>query len=328
MADRSAAVGYSRQPVRILTVVFVVFFVTLTSAQSAPGPWSMAKLPDTGQSVKYARTPGEDADVTINPMSFKLNGDGTVTDLVTTLMWQQTDGGEMTWDNARAYPKTLTTGGYADWRLPTSHELFSILNHGRNPALNPEVFPRTDAEYWWSSETLPNDPNRVWVTNSGGGIGPHPRNETISAGGPKRYHTRCVRDIAPRKPAPARRFAPNGDHTITDLATGLIWQQDEGPADMTWEDGLAYARALDLGGHKDWRLPNIKELQSLNDETRANPSINREAFPGAQATEYWSSTTLFGRDSGRAWIIDFRLGIGSYTDKTAVRRVRCVRGGA
>ena len=309
----------------VLGLTFTISTLGL-SAQSA-GIWSMKKLPDTGQTVKYAKTPGEDADFTINPPSFRLNGDGTVTDLVTGLMWQQTDGGEMTWAAARAYPHELTLAGHNDWRLPTSHELFSILNHGRNPALDSAVFPRSAAEYWWSSETLPNDQNRVWVTNSGGGIGPHPQNETISAGGTKRYHVRCVRDTAPRSAAPARRFLANGDHTVTDLATGLIWQQDEGPAEMTWEDALASARALNLGGHTDWRLPNIKELQSLNDETRTNPSINREAFPDAQPVEYWSSTTLFGRDSSRAWVMDFRLGIGTYTDKTARRRVRCVRGG-
>lgn len=288
----------------------------------------MAKLPDTGQVVKYARTPGDDADVTINPPSYRLNGDGTVTDLVTGLMWQQVDGGEMTWEGARAYPATLTTGGHTDWRLPTAHELFSIMSHGRNPALNPDVFPRTEAEYWWSSETLPNDSSRVWVTNSGGGIGPHPRNETISAGGPKRYHVRCVRDTTPRRSAPARRFTINADHTVTDLATGLIWQQDDAPAAFAWEAALQYARSLVLGGHGDWRLPNIKELQSLNDETRVNPSIDRTAFPGAQPTEYWSSTTLFSRDAGRAWTLDFRQGIGSYADKTALRRVRCIRGGS
>ena len=261
------------------------------------------------------------------PQSFRLNGDGTVTDQVTGLMWQQVDGGEMTWDGAKAYAGQLMLGGHTDWRLPTGRELFTIFDHGRNPALDPAVFPRTSAEYWWSSQTLVNDPNRVWVTNSGGGIGPHPQNETISAGGSKRYHVRCVRDMAPRSVAPARRFTANGDHTVTDLATGLIWQQDEGPADMTWEDALASARALNLGGRADWRLPSIKELQSLNDETRTNPSINREAFPAAQPVEYWSSTTLFSRDASRAWVMDFRLGIGTYTDKTALRRVRCVRGG-
>ena len=96
---------------------------------------------------------------------------------------------------------------------------------------------------------------------------------------------------------------------------------------MTWEDALRYAQALTLGGRHDWRLPNIKELQSLNDESVTNPSIDRAAFPGARPMEYWSSTTLFSREAARAWVLDLRAGIVTYTDKTASRLVRCVRGG-
>ena len=289
---------------------FTLLLVALAQAASAPGPWSMVKLPDTGQSVASA-----------------LNSGGTVTDAGRGLMWQQIDAGEMTWEDATLYASALTLSGHHDWRLPTARELFSIFDHGRNPALDPAVFPRTTAEYWWSSETLASDPNRVWVTNSGGGIGPHPRSETLSAGGEKRFHVRCVRDLTTHAAAPPRPFAPNGDRTVTDLVTGLIWQQDEAPADMTWDDAQAYARSLDLGSHRDWRMPTIKELQSIHDISRTNPAINREAFPAAQAAEYWSSTTMFSRDSSRTWVIDFRLGIGSYTAKTALRRIRCVRDG-
>ena len=58
------------------------------------------RLPDTGQTTTYTTTSGEDADFIINPPSFTLNGDGPVTDNNTGLMWQQTDGGEMTWEQA------------------------------------------------------------------------------------------------------------------------------------------------------------------------------------------------------------------------------------
>jgi hypothetical protein len=67
-------------------------------------------------------------DYLINAPSYKINGNGTITDNVTGLMWQQTDGGEMTFERALVYCDTLTLAGYTDWRLPTNHELFSILN--------------------------------------------------------------------------------------------------------------------------------------------------------------------------------------------------------
>ncbi len=302
--------------------LFVSLLVAACGCIDIQAAWSMKKLPDTGQTVKYTSTFGEDADYTIHPPSLTDNGDGTVTDQVTGLIWQKTDGGEMTWESARTYAASLTLTSQADWRLPTAHELFSILNHGRNPALDTSVFTATQAEYWWSADTLLGDSSRVWVTNAGGGIGPHPKSETISAGGSKRYHARCVRGAAAPSGHPLHSFRNNQDGTVTDLDTGLTWQQAEVSPAMTWEDALKYAESLTLAGFSDWRLPNIKELQSINDETYVTPSIDKSFFPGAAATRTWSSTSLFGNQSTRAWFMDFQSGIASYDEKTLARQVR------
>jgi len=284
------------------------------------------RLPDTGQTTSSTSSYGEDSDYTINPPSFTDNGDGTVTDNVTGLMWQKTDVGEMTWESAAAYAAGLGLGGHSDWRLPTNHELFSILNHSGNPALDAIYFTLSSAEYWWTSETLAGDPSRVWVANAGGGTGPHPKSETISAGGSKRFHARCVRGgSSSARPKPS--FRDNGDGTVTDLDTGLIWQQAEATAAMNWEAALRYAENLSLAGYSDWRLPNVKELQSLNDETITNPSIDKKYFPGASDSKCWSSTTL-AKQSPRAWYMDFQYGIATYDDKTSSLLVRCVRAGA
>jgi hypothetical protein len=112
------------------------------------GAWTMAKLPDTGQTLNYTTTFGEDADYAIHPPSLTDNADGSMQDNVTGLVWQKADGGEMTWSNAVLYAQTNRVGGQSDWRLPTSHEAFSILNHGTvNPALNTNVFTLSAAKY-------------------------------------------------------------------------------------------------------------------------------------------------------------------------------------
>ncbi len=174
------------------------FTVFVGSASPATNTgWSMLKLPDTGQSNRYTSTFGQDADYTINPPSFTDNGDGTVTDNVTGLIWQKADGGEMTWSNAVLYAQTNRVGGQSDWRLPTSHEAFSILNHGRvNPALDTNFFTLSTAQYWWTADSQVADATRVWAINAGGGIGAHRQTETLSAGGTNRYHVRCVRGTA------------------------------------------------------------------------------------------------------------------------------------
>ena len=283
-------------------------------------------LPDTGQATSYTSTSGEDADFTINSPSFTDNGDGTVTDNVTGLIWQKTDGGEMTFEKASTYCKLLNLGGTTDWRLPTSHELFDINNFDKvNPALNTVYFTITAAEYWWTSEPRADDAANVWVVNAGGGIGAHPKAETVSAGGSKRFHARAVRN--PKSSSVSvDHFKDNGDGTITDNYTGLIWQKIQSSATMTWEEALAYSRDLSLGGKTDWRMPNIKEIQSLNDEKLTKPSFNKSFFTNISSGNYWSSTTM-QNSTTKAWDINIDYGIVSYNVKTVKEYVLCVRGG-
>ncbi|MEI6175759.1 MAG: DUF1566 domain-containing protein [Verrucomicrobiota bacterium] len=288
---------------------------------------TMAALPDTGQVASYSTIFGEDSDYNINPPTYKDNGDGTVTDIVTGLMWQKADGGEMTWEQAVAYATTLSLGGHSDWRLAFAKELYSITDQGTiNPAINATYFTTSAAEYWWSSDVAVDDATKVWAANAGGGIGPHPKTETLSAGGTKRFHVRCVREpVASGASHLYANLTDNGDGTVTDNNTGLVWQQAES-ATMTWENALVYAENLSLGGHSDWRLPNIKELQSVSDGDLRAPSLDKSYFTDATTTFYWSSTSL-SNDTTQAWYLDSDYGLTSYTAKTGLWHVRCVRGG-
>lgn len=255
------------------------------------GAWSEVKLPDTSQVVSTTTTFGEDSDYTTtpsaNPQSFTDNGDGTITDNVTGLMWQKADAGEMTWENAVNNAGTVTTGGYSDWRLPNPHELMSLFNYETgNPAMNATYFPPASpsAEYWWSRDVFGTSTTNVWCVNSGGGVGPKPKAETVSAGGTLRYHARYVR-LAQNNMT--HNYVNNLDCTITDTDTSLMWTQMPSTA-MTWEAALAWAEGLTLGGYNDWRMPNIKELQTLTDyslattsggtATNLKPAINRTMF--------------------------------------------------
>ena len=321
----------------------------------AMGSPSLAKLPDTGQTLDATSTFGEDSDYTINAPAYTDHGDGTITDRVSGLMWQKVDAGESTWDNAMARASSVTTGGYTDWRLPTPTELFSLVNFdlGNPVALNTTFFPSNPAgaaAYWWTSDIYGTDATRVWCVNSGAGLGPKPKSETISAGGALRYHTRYVRGA---KPGNGHDYVNNLDGTITDTGTGLRWAQVPSPA-VTWQGALAYAEDLALAGFTDWRLPNIKELQSLTDYTLATATtaaaalapVNRVLFPTATtpAAAYWSSTVLRGGGNAvptSAWLVEFGVnnaipaangpgrnaqGVISYEVMTSSYRVFAVRG--
>jgi len=286
---------------------------------------TIKKLPDTGQNTSYTNTFGEDNDYSINPQKFSVKN-GIVMDSVTTLNWQQTDGGEMIFDNAKNYCDTLTFGGFTDWRLPHPDEAFSILNFQTpSPAIDSKYFTKTGAEYWWTSALQVNDATKAWVTNAGGGIGNHLKTETISAGGTKKIHARCVRETQSSVTITAR-FLDNGDGTILDRLTDLTWEKSINQTAVTWEDAILYSEGLTLGGNSDWRLPNVKEIRSLSDENKVQPSVNNTMFSGVTITKYWSSTSL-PNQSTKAWYLDNNFGITTYDVKTATHSVWAVRGG-
>ncbi len=126
-------------------------------------------------------------------------------------------------------------------------------------------------------------------------------------------------------------FTDNGDGTVTDNNTGLMWQ--ESPAvdwgdEKTWEEAIIHCEDLSLGGYTDWRLPNIRELVSITDDFYYDPAIDTTSFPfetGGQ-TYFWSSTTS-ASDSSSAWFVYFSDGAVAIYDKSSNHYVRCVRGG-
>lgn len=127
------------------------------------------------------------------------------------------------------------------------------------------------------------------------------------------------------------RFTDNGDGTVTDNCTGLMWQKDtgnDGNPLINWCDALAYCEDLELAGHDDWRLPNVRELQSIVDYGPLSPAI--DAVFDALPSFYWSSTSNEG-DPDSAWGVDFSSGSVSNDDKgwpcNDARAVRTIQPG-
>ncbi len=132
------------------------------------------------------------------------------------------------------------------------------------------------------------------------------------------------------------RFTDNPDGTVTDNLTGLIWLQDATCFGVrSWMNALADANALADGScglidgsvAGDWRLPNLRELQSLIDYQQSLPTLpGGHPFSGVQSSSYWSSTTgvglpLFG------WSVYLNHGNVSLNSKTGTGDVWPVRGG-
>jgi hypothetical protein len=285
----------------VLILAVAVMFIMLPAIVCA---WP---VPDTGQTQSYTNTFGEDSDYTINPHSYTNLGNGIVRDNVTGLEWQQaTAPGTYTWQQAIDYCNNLSLGGKDDWRLPTIKELSTLVDSSipyPGPTINTTYFPNTHASGYWSSTTLAtNTSYALYVEFYGGYVGGFNK----SSG----YYVRTVRGGQIDN-----SFIDNGDGTITDTSTGLVWQQATAPGTYTWEQALTYCENLTLGGHSDWRLPNRNELQSIVDYSRYNPAIDTTFFPGTVASYYWSSTTYAGLTDG-AWIVSMDDGYVGYYGKS------------
>ena len=212
-------------------------------------------------------------------------------------------------------------GGKSDWRLPTVKELTYIVNYGipyPGPTINPDFFPNTQQSFYWSSISHANYKIYAWgVPFDYGYDGYYNFNKDHN------YYVRAVRG---GQPGPLyTEYSDNGDGTVTDKFTDLMWQQAGSSSNLTWEQSLAYCENLNLGGYTDWRLPTIKELRSLVDFSRYSPSINTTFFPNTQ-TFYCSSTT-YTKDTYNAWGVYFNDGYDGYGSKVNGGYVRAVRGG-
>lgn len=121
------------------------------------------------------------------------------------------------------------------------------------------------------------------------------------------------------------RFEENGDGTVTDNCTGLQWQMLTAQNIYDWQGALKYCDRLTLAGQNNWRLPNVRELQSIIDFGRYNPAVD----PVFQTSSggYWSSSSVSG-SPGKAWYITGRDGlvIGHDGVKSLPFYVRAVRG--
>jgi hypothetical protein len=119
-------------------------------------------------------------------------------------------------------------------------------------------------------------------------------------------------------------FVDNGDGTVTDRATGLVWMQADSGKGMDWTSALEYAESMEFAGHDDWRLPNAKELQSIVDYSRSPDTTKSAAIdPVLNCTpiknedgqrdwgHYWTSTTHADpRGGSRAVYIAFGRALG------------------
>jgi hypothetical protein len=115
----------------------------------------------------------------------------------------------------------------------------------------------------------------------------------------------------------------NGNQTISDGNSGLMWMKSDDGVPRKWRDAIDYCNGLDFAGHSDWRLPKRFELDSIVDYGRSHPAL--DPIFDCQASFYWSLDP-YKDDPIYAWGILFNDGGDHWLDKNNKYYVRCVRG--
>lgn len=254
---------------------------------------------------------GQDARYVVNAPSYTDNGDGTVTDHNTGLIWQKTPPEAFySWTEAQSYADNLVLGGESDWRLPTIKELVSLADFNGSsraqidlPYIDATVFDLhdpllvttfvpagasstkrdIDGQFWSSTayvgRTINNDSATFGYNFIDGRIKAYP--DGLVSGPTGTAFVRCVRGSTNYG---QNNLIDNGDGTITDLATGLMWLQNDsgaypaagsqGNGTLNWSEALAWAEGLEHAGYDDWVLPDAKQLHTIVDYTRAPDAAN------------------------------------------------------
>ena len=153
----------------------------------------------------------------------------------------------------------------------------------------------------------------------------------------------CANNFTPRNRDSVYEISVDGQ-TVTDTRTGLMWKRcSQGQnwdgntcsgsgGTFIWDNALASAEASTFAGYEDWRLPNIKELESLTEPCRDTASINDTVFPGTMNWRYWSASprfnpnTVHGYPKKAAWCLNFGPAVVQSGPRDGAYHVRLVRG--
>ncbi|MBI5375601.1 MAG: DUF1566 domain-containing protein [Candidatus Schekmanbacteria bacterium] len=330
--------------------LFYLIFLLCFSISYISGAGTI-QLPQTGQTKCYDSSgnqiacegTGQDGDIKAGVAwpspRFINNGDGTVTDNLTGLMWTKNAnlpnlGLGKTWQQALDYVASLNSSnylGFSDWRLPNINELESLINADEpNSAiwLKNQFFMNVQWDRYWTSTTSADCGSCAWGLGIQDGKMSYFGKDALFYVWPVRagqsgiiqlpmtgqtmiYAAGDDGDLEKGVAWPNPRFSDNENGTVTDNLTGLMWVKSPDSTERSRSDAIAYCDSLTLAGHTDWRLPNRKELRSLVDYSKWGTAIIAgHPFTNVQSGsyDYYLSSSTYPDYWCNIWSVNFSIG--------------------
>lgn len=241
------------------------------------------------------------------------NGDGTITDRATRLMWMKHDSWLelkhlLSWHKGQEFLREKNAArfaGYENWRFPTGSETRELFDseasntdrEGCEIHLDP-IFPKGCGHTTWTSETRGAKSAMGYDYRADYEYWLAKENDGFPSG------VRLVRDItAVATQKKKHAFVDNGDGTISDHQTGLMWKRTDSYIDMdkwvSWSEAKIYCSELnkqEFAGHKDWRMPTRKEAMTIYDPSHPTKDVYGdvvylyEVFPPGAGITTWTKT--------------------------------------
>lgn len=345
-------------PAGILAITWACLMVILSS-----GP-ARAELPRTGQISCYDQDgnvidhpgTGQDGDLQAGAVwpipRFVNNGDGTITDRLTGLMWLMNGNclGKMSWQGAVEFIHRINSDDpgnscedltvvYKDWSLPSIWQLES-LNNGQEQIvgdwLNKQGFRSMRPGGYWSATTGPN-PYSAWLFSfDSGEVRQRIKVDYLSVLLVRKAGDAAAEVLSDAAGSKPDRFLDNGDGTVSDTETGLMWLQDGSCLGQEpWQNALDAIKAFNqdpesfgcqnlTASHPDWSLPNRLEMHSLIDHQADLPALSPDSHLTGIQPWYWTSTNVISR-SDHAYEVQMGTGDVLSSPKQNIRGIMAVR---
>lgn len=243
---------------------------------------------------------------------------GVTLDRITGLTWEtEPSDVDHKWADANALCEAATTGGYTDWRMPTRIELLSIVDFSKvQPAIDGAAFPACESGGYWTTSPMPDNPNYYRTVDFELG------DSYADISGELNF-VRCVRGTPNADPP---HYKVNKGY-VTDNATGLSWEMPAPVEPLDYAASVARCDDLLAGGLGIWRLPTIKELQTLVDVTASAPAMDTSVFTdvSAEIDMFWSTSHyVYFKDMELNWLLQVDTGVMPADTLDIKHRSRCV----